>query len=116
APGGFMFGPPADADCLLVLDMLVPWSTTTYRPGPNVKIITLALDPIHRMTAIYEYPSDLAIAGDAARSVPLLLEELRSQMTPEQQRRCVARLERLTAQGRQRVSSARDAAVAERER
>src|SRR6185312_10912473 len=95
--GGFMATPPADTDCLLVLDMLVPWSTTSYRPGPNVRIITLATDPIHRMTPIYEYPSDLAIGGDAAKSVPLLLDEIRSAMTSAQRAQCAARSERLQA-------------------
>jgi len=115
-PGGFMAGPPADADCLLVLDMLVPWSTGSYRPGTDVKIITLALDPIHRMTPIYEYPSDLVIGGDAGKSLPLLVEELRSAMTAEQRQRCVERCERLFAEGRQRQAGALDAARGERDR
>ncbi len=116
APGGFMFGPPSDTDCLLVLDMLVPWSMGMYQPSQKTKIITLALDPIHRMTPIYEYPSDLVIGGDAGRSLPLLIEQLRSLMTPEQQRACSSRSERLMSEGRQRLQSTRDAALAERGR
>ena len=112
--GGFGSGPPQDADCLLVLDMLVPWAPTAYKPGPNVRIITLAIDPIHRMTTIYEFPMDLAISGDAGRSIPLLLEQLRSSMTADQQRRCEARSARLSEEGRARLRSAREAAEAER--
>ena len=81
--GGPFNGPPADVDCVLVLDMLVPWPMTMYRPGPSVRVITLAIDPIHRMTSIYEFPTDLAIGGDAGPSIPLLLEEVRSAMTSE---------------------------------
>jgi len=114
-PGGFMASPPPDADCVLVLDMLVPWSTTTFRPGRDVKIITLALDPIHRMTPIYEYPSDLVIGGDAGKSLPLLIEELQSAMSADQRRRCAERGERLTAEGRQRQRGADDAARGERD-
>jgi acetolactate synthase-1/2/3 large subunit len=114
--GGFMAAPPADADCLLVLDVLVPWSTTSYRPGRDVRIITLATDPIHRMTPIYEYPADLAIGGDAGKSVPLLLEELASLMTSEQRERCAARSERLHAEGRQRQAANIATAQAERDK
>src|SRR5579864_8865656 len=39
--GGPMSGPPSDVDCILVLDMLVPWAMPMYRPGPTVKVITL---------------------------------------------------------------------------
>jgi len=112
--GGFMFGPPNDADCLLILDMLVPWSPGSYTPGPDVKIITLAIDPIHRMTPIYEFPMDLAISGDAGRSVPLLLDEIRSQMTSDQKRRCADRAARLSDEGRARRTAAMDSARAER--
>jgi acetolactate synthase-1/2/3 large subunit len=109
---GPMTGPPQDVDCFLILDMLVPWAMPTYRPGANVRIITLAIDPVHRMTPIYEYPSDLAISGDAGASIPLLLEAVRSAMTPEQRARCRQRAERLTTEGRQRreatIKSAED--------
>jgi acetolactate synthase-1/2/3 large subunit len=111
---GPMSGPPQDVDCFLILDMLVPWAMTNYRPGSNVRIITLATDPIHRMTTIYEYPSDLAIGGDAGASVPLLLEEVRSAMTAEQRERCRQRAERLRTEGRQRREAAMKAAEDER--
>ena len=109
-----MGGPPADADCILVLDMLVPWPMTAFRPGRSVKVITLAIDPIHRMTPIYEFPTDLAISGDAGASVPLLLEEVRRQMTGEQRERLRQRAERLMTEGRQRRAAAIKAAEAER--
>jgi acetolactate synthase-1/2/3 large subunit len=114
--GGPLSGPPQDADCFLVLDMVVPWPMTAYRPGPRVKIITLAIDPIHRMTTIYEYPSDLAIGGDAGASIPLLLEEIRSQATAEQLERCHQRSTRLQDEGRERQAAAIKAAQAERDR
>jgi acetolactate synthase I/II/III large subunit len=112
--GGPFNGPPADVDCVLVLDMLVPWPMTMYRPGPSVRVITLAIDPIHRMTPIYEYPMDLAVAGDAGASVPLLVEELQRQATGEQRERCRQRAERLMTAGRQRRAAAIDAAEGER--
>src|SRR5258708_11506199 len=112
--GGAFSGPPQDVDCFLILDMLVPWPMHLYRPGGNVRIITLAIDPIHRMTPIYEFPTDLAIGGDAGPSIPLLLEEVRAEMTPAQRLQCAQRSEALQAQGRQRRADAIEAAQGER--
>jgi acetolactate synthase-1/2/3 large subunit len=112
--GGPFAGPPSGVDCFLILDMLVPWPMALYRPGPNVRIITLAIDPIHRMTTIYEYPSDLAIGGDAGASIPLLLEEIRSSANPEQLERCRKRSARLQDEGRARRAAALKAAADER--
>lgn len=111
---GPMAGPPPDVDCFLILDMLVPWAMPMYRPGSNVRIITLAIDPIHRMTTIYEYPTDLAVSGDAGASLPLLLEEVRTAMTAEQRERCRQRAERLSAEGRARRQAALKAAEDDR--
>jgi acetolactate synthase I/II/III large subunit len=113
-PGGAVTGPPADTDCFLVLDMLVPWPMHVYRPGPEVRVVTLAIDPIHRMTPIYEFPADLAIAGDAGASLPLLLEEIRSAMTPSERAGCEARRQRLETDGKQRRAAALASADAER--
>jgi acetolactate synthase-1/2/3 large subunit len=112
--GGPFGGPPPDVDCFLILDMLVPWPMAMYRPGANVRIITLAIDPIHRMTTIYEFPSDLAVSGDAGASIPLLLEQIRSQATAEQLERCRQRAERLQAEGRERRAATIKAAESER--
>src|SRR5262249_1671499 len=115
-PGGPFSGPPQDVDCFLILDMLVPWPMAMYRPGPHVRVITLAIDPIHRMTPIYEFPTDLAISGDAGASIPLLLEELRALASREQLERCRERCERLEAEGRQRRAAAINAAQEERQK
>jgi acetolactate synthase I/II/III large subunit len=112
--GAQQSGPPRDTDCFLVLDMLVPWPMASYRPSDGTKIITLAIDPVHRMTPIYEFPTDLAIGGDAGRSIPLLLEEIRSAMTPAQRQRCEQRSTRLQTEGRQRRNAAVASAEAER--
>jgi acetolactate synthase I/II/III large subunit len=112
--GAQQSGPPRDTDCFLVLDMLVPWPMASYRPSDGTKIITLAIDPVHRMTPIYEFPTDLAIGGDAGRSIPLLLEEIRSAMTPAQRQRYEQRSTRLQTEGRQRRNAAVASAEAER--
>jgi acetolactate synthase-1/2/3 large subunit len=114
--GGYVSQMPAETDCILVLDTLVPWAMGSYQPGRQVRIISLAIDPVQRMTPIYEFPTDLAIGGDAGASIPLLLDEVRSHMTAEQRQACEARSERLQAEGRQRQASAQAAARAERDK
>jgi acetolactate synthase-1/2/3 large subunit len=114
--GAAFSGPPAETDCFLILDMLVPWPMHVYRPDDKVRIITLALDPVHRMTSIYEFPTDVAIGGDAGASIPQLLEEVRSAMTPAQRQRCQQRSTRLQADGVQAHAKAIEAAQAERTR
>jgi len=37
--GGPFSGLPQDIDCILVLDMLVPWPTAMYRPADSVRVI-----------------------------------------------------------------------------
>ena len=107
---------PPDTDCMLVIDTVVPWQPWTFTPDAATRVIRLAIDPIERMTPIYEFPSDLSITADPAKAVPALLEELRSQMTAEQKRRCQARLERYQAEGRQKFDTAVATANADRAR
>jgi thiamine pyrophosphate-dependent acetolactate synthase large subunit-like protein len=85
---------PPDTDCLLVIDAVVPWQTWSFEPQGVRRIIRIAIDPIERMTPIYEFPSDLSISADPVKAVPALVDELRSLMMGEGRRRCQARLER----------------------
>jgi acetolactate synthase-1/2/3 large subunit len=101
---------PPDVDCLLAIETVVPWQPWVSAPDPSARMIRLAIDPIERMTGIYEFHSDLSISADPAKAVPALLEEVRSLMTAEQRRRCQARLERYQAEGRQRLDAAIDGA------
>jgi acetolactate synthase I/II/III large subunit len=80
------------------------------------RIIRLAIDPIERMTPIYEFPSDLSITADPAKAIPALLEEVRSQITGEGRRRCQARRERYQTEGRRRQEAAIEKANADRMR
>ena len=107
---------PPDTDCMLVIDAVVPWQTWSFEPDGVNRIIRLAIDPIERMTPIYEFPSDLSITADPAKAIPALLEELRSQMTGEGRRRCQARLERYQAEGRRRLEAVVEHANADRAR
>jgi acetolactate synthase-1/2/3 large subunit len=107
---------PPDTDCLLVIETVVPWQPALFNPDASTRVIRLAIDPIERMTPIYEFPSDLSITADPVKAVPALLEELRARMTAERERRCQARLERYRVEGRQRLEAAAAAADGDRAR
>ncbi len=108
------YNPPPDADCMLNLDVWGPWLPGQYTPGPEVRIIEIGIDPVHRMTAIYEFPANITITADTNKAVPVLIEELRSQMTAEQKRRCEERLQRYIEEGRQKLQAAIESAEADR--
>ena len=102
--------PPPETDCLLVIETVVPWQPASFNPDSSKRVIRLAIDPIERMTPIYEFPSDLSITADPVKAVPALLEEVRSLMTADQKRRCQARLERYRVEGQEKLEAAVDAA------
>jgi acetolactate synthase I/II/III large subunit len=112
---GIMSTPP-DSDCVLVIETVVPWQPASFNPDRSTRVVRLGIDPIERMTPIYEFPSDLSITADPARAVPALLEEVRGLMTTEQRRRCEARAERYQREGRQRLADAIHAAETDRAR
>ncbi|MFI5266125.1 MAG: thiamine pyrophosphate-requiring protein [Chloroflexota bacterium] len=108
--GSPSFSPVPATDCVLALDVIVPWMPTMFNPDRSTRVIRIGVDPIVRMTAIYEYPADLAITASSSNALPALFEEVRTQMTPEQKRRCEQRLAALRAEGEQKLHAYRDAA------
>jgi len=105
--------PPPETDCVLVIETVVPWQPASFNPDPSKRVIRLAIDPIERMTPIYEFPSDLSITADPVKAVPALIEELRSLMTSDQKRRCQTRGERYRTEGQQQLGAAVEAALAD---
>jgi acetolactate synthase-1/2/3 large subunit len=93
---------PADADCILVVDSLVPWMPGQYDPSADTKVIRIAKDPVFRMTTTYQFPADLALAADPGTALPLLLEEVRRQLTGVREAQIAGRRDKHTSDGRTR--------------
>jgi acetolactate synthase-1/2/3 large subunit len=93
---------PDDVDCVLAIDALVPWMPGQFDPDESTRVIRIAKDPAHRMTAIYQFPSDLSIMADPGDAIPVLLQEVRSQLTGTREAEIAARRARHTAAGIQR--------------
>ncbi len=105
---------PADTDCVLMLDILVPWMPGQFDPGPDVRLIRIASDPVHRVTPIYEFPTDLAMRADIGDAIQDLLEEVRSLATPEHRRAAAARVERAREAASARVAKLHETADRDR--
>jgi acetolactate synthase I/II/III large subunit len=93
---------PSDADCILVIDSLVPWMPGQFDPSPDTRIIRIAKDPVHRMTPVYQFPADLPIAADPGAAVGMLLDEVRAQLTGVREAQIAGRRDRHIAEGRAR--------------
>ena len=90
APDDFV----AEADAIIVLECDVPWIPKQTAPAQGAKIIHIGLDPLFARYGIRNFPCDLAIPGDAALALPMLVDALsRKRMNAdgiEQRRRRLA--------------------------
>lgn len=69
---------PAETDCLLLLDILVPWMPSAFKPPPGASVIRIGIDPVERLAAMYEFPSTLSMSGDGTAAIRDLVELVRS--------------------------------------
>jgi acetolactate synthase-1/2/3 large subunit len=93
---------PADTDCVLVIDSLVPWMPGQFDPPPDTKVIRIAKDPAHRVTITYQFPADLAITADPGAAIEVLLEEVRGQLTGVREAQIAGRRDKHVSEGRAR--------------
>lgn len=66
-------GDPADwlaeADLVLVIDSLAPWSPDTHTLKPGCKVIHIGEDPLYARFPVRNFPCDLALVGDTADTI-----------------------------------------------
>ncbi|MFN7025464.1 MAG: thiamine pyrophosphate-requiring protein [Pseudorhizobium sp.] len=58
-----------DADAILVIDALAPWSPSIHRPASSCRIIQMGPDPLSSRTPVRNFRSDLTIQCDAADGI-----------------------------------------------
>ena len=61
-PGPFL----AEADVVLVIDSLAPWSPAVHAPPPGCKVIQAGPDPLYARFPVRNFPADLVLAGETA--------------------------------------------------
>jgi len=111
-PVGSEAATPPETDCLLLLDILVPWMPAMFTPSPQTAVIRIGIDPVERLAALYEFPSTLSMAGDASAAIRDLVELVRQRLRPEDRRRIAERAQAY----RERSAQRRQAMVESAER
>ncbi len=84
-----------EADVVLVLDCLAPWSPAIHRPAPGCKVIQAGPDPLYSRFPVRNFQADLSLAGETAEVITALARA----MAPHQAAHadgCEARRARIT--------------------
>lgn len=87
----------AEADVILVIDSLAPWSPAAAEPSADAKIIQLGPDPLWRGAGARHFRSDLSLAGETGPSLCALWRAL-APRAKGRKRRNKARAEAVAAQ------------------
>jgi acetolactate synthase I/II/III large subunit len=64
----------ADADLVLVIDCLAPWSPDTHTLGEGCKVIHIGQDPLYSRFPVRNFPCDLALTGDTSDVIMALAD------------------------------------------
>jgi len=80
----------AEADVILVVDCLAPWSPDRHAPPAGCRIVHLGPDPLYARFPVRNFQVDLALVGETDES----LVALAAAMRPHLERRRAARDER----------------------
>jgi acetolactate synthase-1/2/3 large subunit len=56
----------SEADVILVLDCLAPWSPAVHAPGPDCKVIQAGPDPLYSRYPVRNFQADLSLVGETA--------------------------------------------------
>ena len=72
-------GPLLDeADVIVVLDALAPWSPDSHHPREDATIIQIGQDPLFAQTPVRNFRSDLSLGGDLSSNLLALCEALKT--------------------------------------
>lgn len=93
-----------DADVILVVDTVVPYSPPMVQPSPDAKIIHIDIDPVQISLPLWNFPADLRIQADSSKAIPALYEIVSELITSKDRTRFQERFRQL--QGEQEVRRA----------
>lgn len=110
-------GDPADwlaeADLVLVIDSLAPWSPDTHTLKPGCKVIHIGEDPLYTRFPVRNFPCDLALVGDTADTIIELAGAV-SGFLPQTEKARAARRAKVTTASSQRRAMILERAAAGR--
>jgi acetolactate synthase-1/2/3 large subunit len=94
----------SEADVVLVLDGLAPWSPDVHTPKASAKIVNLGPDPLHHRFPVRNFRSDLSITGEVDDAL-VRLETMMASMAESRGKAVLARRARVA----ERVAKSREA-------
>ena len=101
-----------DADALLMLEALVPYTTPSAAPKPGSKIIWADADPVMSAYKTMDFQADLWLPVTAATAVRAIYEAATSLLSKSDMSRIAERRERLQASKREMIANNEQAALA----
>jgi acetolactate synthase-1/2/3 large subunit len=72
----------AQADLVLVIDCLAPWSPDVHKLKDGCKVVHIGQDPLYSRFPIRNFPSDLALVGDTSEVILALTEATGKYLEP----------------------------------
>lgn len=73
-----------EADAILVIDAIAPWSPDIHRPAPGCKIIHVGRDPLYARFPIRNFQSDISLVGGVGETLVSLHGAMESHRAPRQ--------------------------------
>ena len=98
-PGPYL----TEADCILMVDVDIPYVPLLGKPGPDATIIWIDRDPVKESIPLFTFPAHIRLHADSAKALPSLVQSVGKHLTKEDILRLQKRREAVcTALGRQR--------------
>jgi acetolactate synthase-1/2/3 large subunit len=72
----------SQADLVLVIDCLAPWSPDVHKLKDGCKVVHIGQDPLYSRFPIRNFPSDLALVGDTSEVILALTEATGEYLEP----------------------------------
>ncbi|MEM7443827.1 MAG: thiamine pyrophosphate-requiring protein [Pseudomonadota bacterium] len=84
----------SEADAVVILDSLAPWSPEIHQPAPDCPVIQIGPDPLHSRFPIRNFRADLSILSGTAPAIAALAKALEP-LAAAHQTKCEVRREKI---------------------
>jgi acetolactate synthase-1/2/3 large subunit len=81
----------ADADVVLAIDSLAPWSPQIHELPNNCKVIQLGPDPLYQRVPVRNFRADVSLAGEIAGTLTSLADAMRPLLAKQREARDLRR-------------------------
>ncbi len=96
----------SEADAILVIDALAPWSPQIHKPRPDCKIIHIGGDPLYARFPVRNFREDIALVGPTSEVIQALEQAMGGHRTA-----AMANIEERAPEIRARTAAIRDGAI-----